>query len=85
MNKRDLHINKRDLRIHKRDLRIHKRDLCINTKETSIGKNVPIEVSSTSSHLDGQRSEKYSETYGVATVSRIDTIIGLFCRIASLL
>jgi len=24
-------------------------------------------------------------TYGVATVSRIDTIIGLFCRIASLL
>jgi len=24
-------------------------------------------------------------TYGVATVSRIDKIIGLFCRIASLL
>ena len=27
----------------------------------------------------------YTYEYGVATVSRIDKIIGLFCRIASLL
>jgi len=29
--------------------------------------------------------DKTCHTYGVATVSRIDKVIGLFCRIASLL
>ena len=45
-----------------------------------------IDVFVVCAHLELHHHSRRTEThYGVATVSRIDEIMGLFCRIASLL
>jgi len=53
-----------------------------------ITKEMPDRTKETYTHQKSPKKETpdmTKQTYGVATVSRIDKIIGLFCRILSLL
>jgi len=76
--KRPIFIRKSDLYVYytqKRPIHIHKRDQDSNTKETCIQTS---KLPTVSTDTGTQIYVRFR--YGVATVSRIDKIIGLFCK-----